>query len=123
MARFLLDANVSCETCDFLRDVLNLDAVHISSLGYWHLDDRDIVAFAQRENRVIITFDLDFGRMFRHRGQGPFGAIVLRLGVQTIESTNGRLRDFFLEFTDLDVLDQSLVILEDQRFRVISSPV
>lgn len=122
MARFLLDANVSHETRAFLQHDLRHDAVHISALGFATVGDDKIVELAIREQRIVITFDLDFGRMYRIGDQGGFGAIVLRLDDQSIEATNERLRSFLSDFTDHDALRGSLVILEDRRIRVINNP-
>src|SRR5215213_3517814 len=119
MARFILDANVSHETGDFLRREFQAAVLHISSLGLSAISDDEIVELAIREQRTVITFDLDFGQMHRQGSHGAFGAIVLRLDAQTIEAANERLGGFF---TDYDALRRLLVILEDRRIRVINAP-
>ena len=64
--RFVLDANLSPLTSDFLSCRCGFDVVDLVRLGFGHLDDFDVVEFAQRERRIIITLDLDFGEIF-HR--------------------------------------------------------
>src|SRR5215211_1948161 len=122
MARFILDANVSHETGDFLRHEFQADVLHISSLGLSAISDDEIVELAIREQRTVITLDLDCGQMHRQGSHGAFGAIVLRLDAQTIEAAKERLGGFLTEFTDYDALRRLLVILEDRRIRVINAP-
>ena len=122
MARFLLDANVSHETGDLLRHEFQADVVHISSLGLAAIGDDEVVALAIQDRRIILTYDLDFGEMYRRGGHGAFGVVVLRLDVQTIEAANARLGEFLSGFTDHDALQRSLVVLEDKRFRIFNEP-
>ena len=73
---FLLDANLSPETSAFLRATLGLDVTDLPSLGLTHLEDPDVVAYARRTGRVIISFDLDIAGL-HHRGEhGQFGVII-----------------------------------------------
>ncbi len=117
MSRFLLDANMSPETADFLRRSLGLDVKDLLSLGLSRLRDREIVDLAKSENRVVIMFDLDFGEIYHRRERGSFGAIVLRLDDQTIESTNRVLAEFFTNHAATIPLDRSLVVLDGVRVR------
>jgi predicted nuclease of predicted toxin-antitoxin system len=115
---FVLDANLSIETARFLNQSLGLDVVHLATLELMHLGDYEIVLFAQAEGRVIITFDLDFGHIHRGRTFGRFGFILLRLSEQSIESVNQRLHKFFTDLPDMNVLIDSITVLEDKRSRV-----
>ena len=58
--RFLADMGVSITTVQALR-VAAHDAVHLREEGLIRLPDPDIVAKAAQEQRVVLTFDLDFG--------------------------------------------------------------
>ena len=93
--RFLLDANLSPETAAYLRATFGFDVVDLLTLGQSHLTDREIVAMAKRESRVVITFDLDFGKIYHRWERGQIGAMVLRLEDQTVESVNLVLGRFF----------------------------
>ena len=60
--RFLLDMGLARSTADFLRSQGH-DAVHLREQGLQRLDDYGIVEKARAEDRVILTHDLDFGRI------------------------------------------------------------
>lgn len=120
MPRFLLDANLSPESAAFLRTTFGFDAVDLLTLGQSHLTDREIVAMAKREERVVITFDLDFGQIYHRWERGQIGAIVLRLEDQTVESVNRVLGRFFTNVAATVTLERSLVVLDEARVRIAS---
>ena len=91
---FLLDANLSPETAAFLLATFGLDVIDIPSLGLAHLEDPDVVAYAEQTGRVIISFDLDFAELHRRGQYGQFGVIILRLGVLTVAAVNRALERF-----------------------------
>ncbi|PIU14723.1 hypothetical protein COT20_02480 [bacterium (Candidatus Gribaldobacteria) CG08_land_8_20_14_0_20_39_15] len=64
MLRFLLNANISHETAEFLNS-LGCDAKTATQLGLGSADDSKIVNKAIREKRILVTFDLDFGFILR----------------------------------------------------------
>jgi len=49
------------------------------------LTDEEIIKWAQRNKRVIITSDLDFGEFFYSKSMGEIGVIVLRSKSQSFE--------------------------------------
>ena len=120
--RFLLDANLSPETAEFLRTTFGLDVVDLLTLGLSHLSDREIVEMAKRDERVVITFDLDFGKIYHRWERGRIGAIVLRLEDQTVESVNRVLGRFFANVVATVPLERSLVVLDEARVRITSEP-
>lgn len=78
--RFLLDESADARLAPWLRslghDVTAIAADHPASLR-----DREVLAIARREGRILITDDRDFGELvFAHR-QPHTGVIYLRLGV------------------------------------------
>ncbi len=119
MTRLLLDANLSPETRRYLVSVLELDVVDLLSLGLGHLSDPEVADLAIQERRVVVTFDLDFGEIFQQRDQ--LGAIILRLADQTVESVNRTLERFFQTSAPGMSLERSLIIVREQRVRVVSS--
>jgi predicted nuclease of predicted toxin-antitoxin system len=76
--RFLLDMNLPPEMADRLRSEGH-DAVHVLSAGLADLPDREIFAYAAQEQRVLVTFDLDFGEIVGLAGETGSGVILLRL--------------------------------------------
>ena len=84
MARFIIDENMSPAVAVLLRDGGH-DAVAIAEYSPRMLD-RDILAFAARENRILATFDTDFGDLIYRWGFAGAPAVVLFRLVSTPES-------------------------------------
>ncbi len=70
------------------------------------------------EGRVLVTSDLDFGRLYHLRFRGEVGILVLRIRPPTFETMEARVRVFLRE-ADLEALADSLVLLESHRYRVL----
>lgn len=93
--RFLLDANLSPETAEYLRRHFSFDAVSLFELGKTGISDFEVSSFAKKENMVVITLDLDFGELYHEETKHAFGVIVLRLRDQRVEQVNRVLKLFF----------------------------
>jgi predicted nuclease of predicted toxin-antitoxin system len=65
--RFLADMGVSMRVVEWLRSTGH-DVVHLREQGLHRLPDGEIFAKAQREQRVVLTFDLDFGEIVAATG-------------------------------------------------------
>ena len=119
--RFLADMGVSRTTVEALRSA-NHDAVHLRDEGLFRLPDPNVVAKALAENRVVLTFDLDFGDILAvARSEAP-SVIIFRLRNQTPAAVNPRL---FRVIDDCaaELADGALVIVEDERYRVRRLPI
>src|SRR5512132_2061782 len=63
------------------------------------LPDEEVLAIAERERRILITDDRDFGELvFRHR-QPHTGVIYLRLASYSFALTTARLEDVLTNHT------------------------
>ncbi len=122
MSRFLLDANLSPETAQYLTAAFGLDVFALAGQRLSRLTDIAVVALAQQEQRVIITLDKDFGELYHRRERGNLGVIILRLRDESIESVNEVLGRFFQRQADDIDLDRSLVVLDEVRARIRSEP-
>jgi predicted nuclease of predicted toxin-antitoxin system len=67
--RFLADMGLSLSTVEALR-AANHDTVHLRDEGLIRLPDPKIVAKAVAEDRIVLTFDLDFGDILAAPGAG-----------------------------------------------------
>jgi len=76
--RFLADENIPGAVVAALQAAGNdVARVRLESPG---LGDRDVLSWAIRENRVLLTFDKDFGELARAKTpQGGCGVILFRL--------------------------------------------
>ncbi|MBI5199578.1 MAG: DUF5615 family PIN-like protein [Nitrospirae bacterium] len=60
--KFLADMGIAMRIVEWLR-AKGYDAVHLREEGLHKLSDRDVFRKAVNENRIVLTFDLDFGGM------------------------------------------------------------
>ncbi|MBM3211545.1 hypothetical protein FJZ33_04940 [Candidatus Poribacteria bacterium] len=58
--KLLLDQNLRIETLQFLRD-MGLDVISTRELGMDNATDQEIAEFAITHDRIVVTFDHDFG--------------------------------------------------------------
>jgi hypothetical protein len=65
--RFLADMGVSQQVVEWLR-TNGHDAVHLRDEGLQRLPNGDIFQKAGREQRIVLTFDLDFGEILAASG-------------------------------------------------------
>ena len=77
MIRFLANENVPLASVHRLREAgYDVLAVSESLPG---TSDADVLSLAHREDRIILTFDRDYGELIYRRGlQPPLGLIHLR---------------------------------------------
>lgn len=64
MNKILLDANLSPEISAYLRKTFGYDVIDLISGNKYDIDDNEVIQLAKKENRIIITFDLDFGKIY-----------------------------------------------------------
>jgi predicted nuclease of predicted toxin-antitoxin system len=83
-------------------------------------EDADVVALAEKENRIVITLDIGFGSIYYFSKRGKVGMIILRIHPPTIEDVNLILMGF-LKRVNLDErnLTKSLVILDRKKYRIL----
>ena len=116
-AKFLLNANISPLTAQFLRGK-GFDVVCILEENLGEISDEEVVALAKRHDRIIVTSDLDFGKIFHQREKGKIGIIILRLHDQTVELINNALDRFLKSGIDLVKLEKSLLIVTETSHRI-----
>lgn len=123
MSRFLLYANLSPRNCEHLVKAFKFDAIDLISIGLSHLDDDQVVELAKQTSRVIITQDMDFGRLYYRYQRGQIGVIVLRLRNQSIDAVDTILNRFFNDPGTIAIdLERSLVVIDESRVRVQTEP-
>lgn len=120
--RFLLDANLSPRTATFLSERFGFDVVDLLTLGLNHYRDREVAELAVQQSRVIITFDLGFGALYHRYFHRQVGVIILRLDDQKSSSVNQILSRFFETRAPSIDLERSLVVIDEHRVRVSTSP-
>ncbi|MGK7879961.1 MAG: DUF5615 family PIN-like protein [Crocosphaera sp.] len=76
--KFLADMGVSPLTVKTLSEE-GYDAIHLCQQGLERLIDPLIMDKAKAENRIILTFDLDFGDLLAFSGDSLPSVIIFRL--------------------------------------------
>ena len=103
---FLLDQSTDARLVSWLTQ-RGHNALRIGR-DYPHgLPDKDVLAIAHREGRILITDDRDFGELVFRRRQPHTGVIYLRLAY-SFALTIARLEDVLTNHADR--LDQFLVV-------------
>jgi len=97
--KFLLDQSTDARLIGWLTDHGH-DAIRIGREYPPGLSDREVLAIAKREGRILITDDRDFGELvFRHRYPHR-GVIYLRLASYSFALTTARLEEVLTKYAD-----------------------
>jgi len=114
--RFLANMCISPKTVEFLRS-LGYEISRVSELGLSTSSDREIIDYAIKNLMVLVTMDLDVGRIIALIRERKPSVILLRLRKPTVENVNKKLL-YALNKT-IDKLEKGvIVILEEQRIRI-----
>ena len=119
--RFLLDMGLARSTADFLLKQ-GYDTVHLREQGLQRLDDRGIVAKARLEGRVILTHDLDFGRIVALSQSRLPSVITFRLSDMQPRQVNRYLAEVLNRFAE-QLESGTLVSVNEQAIRVRALPI
>lgn len=118
---FLLNANISRILVAKLYELFGFNVIHVSALSKGSLSDAEVITFAKKQARIIITHDLDYGEIYYLKEKGNIGVIMLRLKDQTSTNVLSKLAAFFTsDQCNYPKLAKSLVIIEDARVRIFT---
>lgn len=70
--RFLIDECLPPQMAGLLRAVRH-DCADVYDLGLGGQPDEQIMALADRENRILVSADTDFGELLANRGDAAHG--------------------------------------------------
>ena len=121
MIKLLIDESAGLELKVKLSE-LNIDAISIIEIMKG-ADDTEILEFANKENRIIVTNDKDFGELIFKKGFKHRGVIFLRLTIDSPENRFIALKNIIKQFGD-KLINKFCVIDETRiRFRTPLKPV
>jgi predicted nuclease of predicted toxin-antitoxin system len=118
--RFLLDMNLPPAMTGWLRSEGH-DVVHVRDIGLADLPDRDVFARAAADERIVVTFDLDFAEIVALRGAAGPGVALLRLRLARQNRLRERLRVAIAEAAEA-LQAGAIVVVEDTRIRIRRMP-
>ena len=112
--KFLLDADMPKSTADIIRS-FGYDVEDVRDIGLGAAKDKEIIEYALKNERIVVTRDTDFGEVLRYP-KHP-GAIIFRLPYTFIaEKINERVKKFF-ETVDEKDIKNTIIIVELTRYR------
>jgi predicted nuclease of predicted toxin-antitoxin system len=116
MMRFLADMGVDIRVVQWLRQNGH-DAKHLRDEGLHRIPNGEIFVKAISENRVIVTFDLDFGEIVAFSQGQKASVILFRLHNTRTSQLIKRLTAVLADATD--ALEQgAVVVVEESRHRI-----
>ncbi|MCB0159940.1 MAG: DUF5615 family PIN-like protein [Caldilineaceae bacterium] len=119
--RFLLDMPVS-PTLVAVLEQHGHEGVHAHQIGKRTATDRELLALATEEDRVIITADLDFPRLFALARLHSPGLILFRGGNYS-DAEMRDLLDRVLTHVVPERISHSICVVDRTRIRITSLPV
>lgn len=119
--KFIIDMPLSYKLAQFLREK-GYDAFYLSEQQIQRATDEQIFELAINENRIIVTADLDFSKIFALSLNHPAGLILFREGnlsdTQMIDSFK-RL----IDFVPPEKIMNSIIVVEQNRIRITPLPI
>jgi predicted nuclease of predicted toxin-antitoxin system len=112
--RFLLDQDVYAATGRFLIS-LGHDVITAGKIGLSRASDSDLLRVAEKQNRIFVTRDRDFGGLVFVQGLGA-GVIYLRMVPPMQDAVHQELGRVLQEHSESDLKD-AFVVVETGRHR------
>ncbi len=97
--KFLADEHIELSIVTGLR-LLGIDAISVNEAGKRESDDEEILSFAKKNDRVIITRDSDFVKL--HNKGAEHAGIAFIPKFLTIGKTIGEIEKVSMLFDSLD---------------------
>jgi predicted nuclease of predicted toxin-antitoxin system len=119
--RFLADMGVAMRVVEWLREQRH-DATHLRDENLQRMPDRDIFRKAATEERILLTFDLDFGEILALSGQKTVSVVLFRLHNTRTPHVIERLQ-VALQETEQILASGAIVVVEESRLRVRRLPL
>ena len=119
--RFLADMGVSIRVVEWLRNNGH-DAKHLREEGLHRMPNGEIFKKAIHENRIIITFDLDFGEIVALSKGKKTSVILFRLHNTRTSHLLNRL-SVVLQNSARALEEGAVVVVEESRHRVRYLPL
>lgn len=116
MPKFLVDESSGKKLYNFLRQN-KLDVLFVGYLFPESLDS-DILEFAEKEKRILITNDKDFGELIFRLGKPTTGVIFLRLKKDTPENKQKYVLNIITNF--YNKLENNFFIVTEDKVRIRS---
>ena len=118
---FLLDMGLAQSTATALR-ANGHNAVHLREQDLQRMKDEDIILKARSENRVVLTHDLDFGRIMALSGENLPSVVTFRLQDMRAANVNHYLATVIVRYAN-ELSTGVLISVNEEALRARSLPV
>ncbi len=118
---FLADMGVSQRVVEWLR-AEGHNAVHLRDEGLHTLPNGEIFQKAVQEQRVVLSFDLDFGEILAGSGGQIVSVVLFRLRNTRADFVIQRLQAVLIQ-SSAELSQGAIVVVEDGRHRVRKLPI
>lgn len=119
--RFLCDMGVSLRVVDWLREKGH-NGTHLRDEGLQRLPNGEIFTKAIAEDRIVVTFDLDFGELAAMAGGLLTSVILFRRRNARADHVIARL-SAALEHSAASLRQGAVVVVEESRLRIRELPI
>lgn len=119
--KFLIDMPVTPDAGPHLR-AAGHEAIHAVDLGLARVADDEILTVARREERIVITADLDYPRLIALQQANRPGVILFRGGAYSDTEMLALLDRVLASASTLD-LEHSIVVVDRARIRCRALPI
>ncbi|MDR4507890.1 MAG: DUF5615 family PIN-like protein [Candidatus Brocadiaceae bacterium] len=114
--KFLADMGVALRIVQWLREKGH-DAIHLREQNLHRLPDIEIFEKAYAENRIILTFDLDFGEILALSGGKQVSVILFRLHNTRTLHVIDRLKKVLTDASTA-LEEGAIIVVEESRHRI-----
>ncbi|MFQ5976998.1 MAG: DUF5615 family PIN-like protein [Candidatus Heimdallarchaeota archaeon] len=120
--KFLVDMALSPRTANFLRNK-GYEAVRVNEvISGKRIEDRAVFHYAIENDYCIITADLDFAMILAFTKSQKPSTVILRVEDQRVENVNQILAEILPKVKE-EILSGSIIVIEENRFRIRPLPV
>lgn len=120
--KFLIDQNRSSRLASLLREHSH-DAVHTLELGLERAEDGELLLRADREDRVIVSGDTDFGTLLALSKRRTPSVILFRSRNVLTAEDHAKLMLGHLDDLADDLREGAIIVVSDDRIRVRRLPL
>ena len=119
--RFLIDNALSPSMADGLNKV-GYDAIHVRNIGMSKASDLDILNYALKEDRIVVSADTDFGTLLALRDASKPSFILFR---RTDKRPTALLMQLIANLEQIaEALSEgAVIVIEDKRIRIRQLPI
>jgi len=114
MLKFIADVNVEKTLVDFLK-AQGFDIIWIPDYDC-KLNDDELLKLANKENRVLITNDKDFGELVFLQKKLTTGIILIRIKGQDVKKKLRSLKKLISLYENK--IDNHFIVISDRRIRI-----